>query len=217
MSKACTERREKARKARDTSALRKKIYAQSTRGLHNTTRAPLLFPLMSLRKIRIRPARRTVSGPSPLVLFLFFTKPSPHTHKQTSIDRGQEFEDGFQLLSQAITEIFRKNAKSLSYEVLYRTTYNLTLHQFGEKLYDGVTDVIARHLESIAQDTVVPAFADSSGGVDAGAAFLKTVKRVWDDFTTGMDMIQKVLNYLVTNTLFWSNKKIHANYVAASK
>lgn len=118
------------------------------------------------------------------------------------MDRAQEFDDGFQLLSQAITEIFRKNAKSLSYEVLYRTTYNLTLRQFGERLYHGVKEVVGEYLENTAEEAIVPAFVNTSGesagsGADAGANFLKTVKRVWDDYVTAMDMIQKFLRYLV--------------------
>ncbi|KAI9472899.1 Cullin [Zychaea mexicana] len=133
---------------------------------------------MSFRRLKIRPAK-----------------------KPATVDRAQEFDDGFQLLSQAITEIFRKNAKSLSYEVLYRTTYNLTLRQFGERLYHGVKEVVANYLEDTAEEAIVPAFVNTSGesagsGADAGANLLKTVKRVWDDYTTAMDMIQKFLRYL---------------------
>ncbi|KAI8146282.1 Cullin [Fennellomyces sp. T-0311] len=133
---------------------------------------------MSFRRLKIRPAK-----------------------KPATIDRAHEFDEGFQLLSQAITEIFRKNAKSLSYEVLYRTTYNLTLRQFGERLYHGVREVVGTYLENTAEEAIVPAFVNTSGestgsGADAGANFLKTVKRVWDDYTTAMDMIQKFLRYL---------------------
>lgn len=113
------------------------------------------------------------------------------------MDRAKEYDEGFELLSDAIKEIFRKNAKSLSYESLYRTTYNLTLAQHGEKLYYGVKDVVANYLDHVAEETIVPAFVSSSDGADAGANFLKTVKRVWDDYTTAMDMIQKSLRYLV--------------------
>lgn len=73
-------------------------------------------------------------------------------------------------------------------------------------------DVVACHLEKTAEEVIVPAFvnntatssptdAGASGSADAGAAFLKTVKRVWDDYTTAMDMIQKILYYLVRKDL----------------
>lgn len=83
--------------------------------------------------------------------------------------------------------------------MLYRTTYNLTLRQHGEKLYHGVKDVVSAYLEQTAEEVIVPAFSGTAekSGADEGAIFLKTVKRVWDDYTTAMDMIQKVLYYLV--------------------
>ncbi|CDH58031.1 cullin-domain-containing protein [Lichtheimia corymbifera JMRC:FSU:9682] len=130
---------------------------------------------MSFRRLRVRPAK-----------------------KLATVDRAKEYDEGFELLSDAIKEIFRKNAKSLSYESLYRTTYNLTLAQHGEKLYYGVKDVVANYLDHVAEEVIVPAFVSSSDGADAGANFLKTVKRVWDDYTTAMDMIQKSLRYLDT-------------------
>ncbi|KAI8086346.1 Cullin [Halteromyces radiatus] len=144
---------------------------------------------MSIRKTRIKPPKRTIST-----------------------DRNQDYEEGFQVLCKAITEIFHKNARNLSYELLYRTAYNLTLHQHGERLYEGVKGVIADYLETVAEQSIVPAFvitagtAAGNGGsalnvidgsrADAGASFLKTVKLVWDDYTTAMTMIQYTLHYL---------------------
>ncbi|ORZ13252.1 Cullin [Absidia repens] len=132
---------------------------------------------MSIRKTRIKPAKRL-----------------------TSIDRGQDYEEGFQILCKAITEIFHKNAKNLSYELLYRTAYNLTLHQHGERLYEGVKGVIADYLDTVAEKSIVPAFvitgSSDGAGADAGASFLKTVKLVWDDYTAAMTMIHYALYYL---------------------
>ncbi|KAG0193393.1 Cullin-3 [Apophysomyces sp. BC1034] len=123
--------------------------------------------------------------------------------RPSSVDREQEFQAGFQLLSRAIKEIFHKNSKALSYEELYRTTFNLTIHAFGEEIYRGVKDVIGEYLEGIAEEIVVAAFVNTStagesagSGTDSGATFLKTVKSVWDDYTAAMGMIQTVLYYL---------------------
>jgi cullin 3 len=84
---------------------------------------------------------------------------------------------------------------------LYRTAYKLTIRQFGERLYHDVEKVIAQYLESTAEKTIVPAFinssSESSSTADAGALFLQTIKRVWDDFTTAIDLILQVLYYLV--------------------
>ncbi|ORX61458.1 Cullin-domain-containing protein [Hesseltinella vesiculosa] len=121
-------------------------------------------------------------------------------------DRGHDYDEGFQILRRAITEIFYKNAKSLSFELLYRTAYNLTLHQHGERLYEDVKSVIANYLESVAESTIVPAFVGTTtvttslhsmeGNADGGASFLKTVKLLWDDYTAAMTMISYALYYL---------------------
>lgn len=90
----------------------------------------------------------------------------------------------------------------MSYELLYRTAYKLTIRQFGERLYHDVEREIAQYLESTAEKTIVPAFinssSESSSTADAGSAFLKTVKKVWDDFTTAINLILQVLYYLVS-------------------
>ncbi|KAI9249557.1 Cullin [Sporodiniella umbellata] len=129
---------------------------------------------MSLKKGRIRPPKRAFG-----------------------IDQTQEYEEGFSILSNAISVIFNRNARELSYELLYRTAYRLTMRQFAERLYHDVEKVIADYLETIAQEVVVPAFIHTkTDTVDAGASFLKTVKRVWDDYTTAVELILQVFNYL---------------------
>ncbi|RCH98771.1 cullin-3 [Rhizopus azygosporus] len=129
---------------------------------------------MSLKKGRIRPPKRA-----------------------PGIDQTQEYEEGFEILSNAIMVIFQKQARELSYELLYRTAYKLTMRQFGEKLYHDVEKVIADHLEKTAQETIVPAFVHTkTDTADAGASFLKTIKRVWDDYTTAIELILQVLTYL---------------------
>ncbi|KAI7870495.1 Cullin [Mucor mucedo] len=120
--------------------------------------------------------------------------------KRMTVDNTQEYDEGFDILSSAITVIFQKQARELSYELLYRTAYKLTIRQFGERLYHDVEKVIAQYLESTAEKTIVPAFinssSESSSTADAGALFLQTIKRVWDDFTTAIDLILQVLYYL---------------------
>ncbi|GAA5808944.1 hypothetical protein MFLAVUS_002344 [Mucor flavus] len=120
--------------------------------------------------------------------------------KRIPIDNTQEYEEGFDVISGAITVIFQQQARELSYELLYRTAYKLTIRQFGERLYHDVEREIAQYLESTAEKTIVPAFinssSESSSTADAGSAFLKTVKKVWDDFTTAINLILQVLYYL---------------------
>jgi len=118
------------------------------------------------------------------------------------MDHTQEYEEGFEILSNAITVIFQKQARELSYELLYRTAYKLTIRQFGERLYHDVEKVIVDYLETTAEQAIVPAFTNTSveaSTADEGASFLKTVKKVWDDFKAAIDLILQVLYYLVCN------------------
>ncbi|GAN08649.1 cullin-domain-containing protein [Mucor ambiguus] len=131
---------------------------------------------MSLKKGRIRPVKR-----------------------MPVMDHTQEYEEGFEILRNAITVIFQKQARELSYELLYRTAYKLTIRQFGERLYHDVAKVIADYLETTAEQAIVPAFINTSiekSTADEGASFLKTVKKVWDDFKAAIDLILQVLYYL---------------------
>ncbi|CEP08220.1 hypothetical protein [Parasitella parasitica] len=96
------------------------------------------------------------------------------------MDYTQEYDEGFEILSNAITVIFQKQARELSYELLYHTAYKLTIRQFGERLYHDVEKVIANYLENIAEQSIVPAFINTSvetSTADEGVSFLKTVKK----------------------------------------
>jgi cullin 3 len=80
----------------------------------------------------------------------------------------------------------------------------LTIRQFGERLYHDVEYEIADYLDNTAQVNIVPAFINSSADTstaDEGASFLKTVKKVWDDYRTAIDLILQVLYYLVKNLM----------------
>ena len=52
------------------------------------------------------------------------------------------------LLKNAIQEIQKKNNSGLSFEELYRNAYTMVLHKHGERLYNGLKEVVTQHLES---------------------------------------------------------------------
>ena len=107
--------------------------------------------------------------------------------------------------------------------VLYKRESAL-LHRFGgivvplnlvdgDQLYTGVKQLVAEHLDSLAEDRIVPAFPRSSGthgagklggGAEAverameGDRFLKSVKGVWEDHTGSMRKLKDVLRYMVS-------------------
>lgn len=63
-------------------------------------------------------------------------------------------------LSQAFREIYNKNADALSFEELYRNAYNMVLQKMGERLYNGVKEVITEHLNEVTRIKILPAFSN---------------------------------------------------------
>ena len=83
----------------------------------------------------------------------------------------------------------------------------------GDQLYNGVKELVAQHLDTLAEQKVVPAFPRSSGthgagkmggGAEAieraleGDMFLKALKGVWEDHTGSMHKITAVVRYMVS-------------------
>ncbi|KAI6192410.1 CULLIN-2 domain-containing protein [Aphelenchoides bicaudatus] len=99
-----------------------------------------------------------------------------------------QFVDGiWNMLQTALNEILNKNNSGLSFEELYRNAYTLVLHKRGDKLYDGLQNVVGNHMRDKIRNQVEAAI---NGG------FLDTLKRLWDDHTTAMIMIRDILMYM---------------------
>ncbi|KAL3106907.1 hypothetical protein niasHT_010822 [Heterodera trifolii] len=93
----------------------------------------------------------------------------------------------WELLRKAIQEIQRKNNSGLSFEELYRNAYTMVLHKHGDKLYEGLKEVVREHLQTKVREIVVEAI---------NGRFLEVLNRVWADHTTSMVMIRDILMYL---------------------
>ena len=89
----------------------------------------------------------------------------------------------WQTLHDAICEIHRQNASGLSFEELYRNAYNMVLHKFGDKLYNGLTETITSHLRTVAA-AVIAANDDE---------FLGELKEKWDKHKLSSIMIRDIL------------------------
>uniref|UniRef100_A0A914HNV9 Cullin family profile domain-containing protein n=1 Tax=Globodera rostochiensis TaxID=31243 RepID=A0A914HNV9_GLORO len=74
-----------------------------------------------------------------------------------------------------------------TFEELYRNAYTMVLHKHGDKLYEGLKEVVREHLQTRIRDVVV----ESING-----RFLEVLNRVWTDHTTSMVMIRDILMYL---------------------
>ncbi|KAJ3342199.1 hypothetical protein HDU93_002989 [Gonapodya sp. JEL0774] len=107
------------------------------------------------------------------------------------------FRETWQKLSQAITEIYKKNNSYLSFEELYRSAYNLVLQKNGGALYNGVRDDITGHLQKLTTDRLHPVFPHDGSLAAERAEFLRTlVREVWDHHVVCMGMIRDILMYM---------------------
>lgn len=93
----------------------------------------------------------------------------------------------WELLKNAIQEIQKKNNSGLSFEELYRNAYTMVLHKHGEKLYNGLRDVVTEHLVGKVRKDV----QDSLNNY-----FLPTLNTAWNDHQTSMVMIRDILMYM---------------------
>lgn len=120
------------------------------------------------------------------------------------------------LLANAIDEIYNRNASQLSFEELYRSAYNLVLHKHGAVLYEGVSAKIQQHLmETVTSNLqVISASTTTSsaammdfkddGGSGSGSSssnasnmlFLEAVANAWNEHTVTMVMIRDILMYM---------------------
>uniref|UniRef100_T1KLS9 Cullin family profile domain-containing protein n=2 Tax=Tetranychus urticae TaxID=32264 RepID=T1KLS9_TETUR len=90
-------------------------------------------------------------------------------------------------LKNAIQEIQKKNNSGLSFEELYRNAYTMVLHKHGEKLYNGLRQVVQDHLDNKVRQDVLAAINNN---------FLKTLNQAWNDHQTSMVMIRDILMYM---------------------
>ncbi len=82
----------------------------------------------------------------------------------------------------------------------------------GDQLYNGVKALVAEHLETLAEEKIVPTFPRSGGTVGSGKLgggaeavergmegdrFLRALKGVWEDHTGSMRKLKDVLKYMV--------------------
>ncbi|XP_031564739.1 cullin-3-B-like, partial [Actinia tenebrosa] len=84
-------------------------------------------------------------------------------------------EDIWNLLKNAIQEIQKKNNSGLSFEELYRNAYTMVLHKHGERLYNGLKQVVTEHLEEKIRKEVVASLSNN---------FLDTLNAAWNDHQT---------------------------------
>lgn len=95
------------------------------------------------------------------------------------------------------------NASNLSFEENYRYAYNMVLYKKEEMLYNGVAELVAEHLDVLANEKIIPRFPSASIGgsmpekAQQGELLLKGLREVWDDHEGIMTKLGQLLKYLV--------------------
>lgn len=92
----------------------------------------------------------------------------------------------WETLRLAIQKINDRKTSELSFEELYRLSYNMVLHKHGDVLYNGLTVALTEHLASIASSV---ASADN-------VVFLIQLQTQWSWFKISLNHIRDILMYM---------------------
>ncbi|KAK3845934.1 MAG: Cullin [Linnemannia gamsii] len=117
-----------------------------------------------------------------------------------------DYDTHWTTLQNAIITIHEQKAYMLSYEEIYRCGYNLVIHKWGERLYNGVKELIEQYLESEAESKIVPVLGIADTSPAEGVQVLKVMQKLWRHHVTCLLMMSDILvhmdrNYVVANRL----------------
>lgn len=132
-----------------------------------------------------------------------------------------DFDNTWNTLANAFTEIHTKNASKLSFEELYRAAYKLVLKKKGEELYnrvnnfekDWLSQTVKAQIRALLSGSALPGEDESFGKSpqerrDAGERFLRGLKDAWVDHQTCMSMLTDVLMYMVSGKVLRSSGEL---------
>ncbi|KAJ3538210.1 hypothetical protein NMY22_g5259 [Coprinellus aureogranulatus] len=88
------------------------------------------------------------------------------TEPDMGIQHGADFsaDKTWLALSNSIREVQNHNASNLSFEENYRYAYNMVLYKKEDMLYNGVAQLVAQHLDTLANEKIIPRFPAGSIG-----------------------------------------------------
>ncbi|PYH77726.1 cullin protein [Aspergillus uvarum CBS 121591] len=125
-------------------------------------------------------------------------------------NKGDDFETNWVDLSTSLKKIHTKDASNLSFEQLYRNSYNIVLMMRGEDLYERIKKLEQDWLEDEVKTRVTAAISSSlllakelaevqdqaNERREAGERFLAAMKEAFEDHQLCMGMITDVLMYM---------------------
>ncbi|PWY91848.1 SCF ubiquitin ligase subunit CulC [Aspergillus sclerotioniger CBS 115572] len=121
-----------------------------------------------------------------------------------------DFDGNWRDLSTSLRKIHTKDASNLSFEQLYRNSYNIVLMMRGEELYESIKVLEREWLEEEVYTRVTASISPSllvatqlvdvqdqaNERREAGERFLAVLKEAWEDHQLCMGMITDVLMYM---------------------
>lgn len=139
--------------------------------------------------------------------------------KATGGREDPNFEQSWEVLATAFSQIHHKNASTLSFEELFRSAYKLVLKKKHTELYANVTnferswlrDNVKIKVASHVAPTLLAGMGSQSSDAQAnerrqaGERFMICVKDVYSDQSLSMNMITDVLMYMVSPPVLLRN------------
>ncbi|TLD05570.1 uncharacterized protein PgNI_09335 [Pyricularia grisea] len=119
-----------------------------------------------------------------------------------------EFDQQWDVLREALTDIHNRNSSRLLFEHLYRASYKIVLKKQGERLYTLVQEfegkwfaeqVIPQLQAMIAPNLInvaVEAGTSAHERREMGDTFMKGLKEAWENHRMSMNMVADILMYL---------------------
>lgn len=138
---------------------------------------PFLHSILHTNTLLLSTAAATMSAKKGLVIQAF---------RHNSTMDTNEAKATLAALGDAIDEIYNRNASQLSYEEYYRKAYNMVLKKHGDLLYDGIKQILSKHLHKSAE---VIANAPNED-------FLTTLVQQWNAHDIAFGIVKGVLLYV---------------------
>ncbi|KAJ3360907.1 Cullin-3 [Allomyces javanicus] len=112
-----------------------------------------------------------------------------------------EHDASMDVVLRAMDVIYRRDASSLSFEEIYRSTYTLVLHKRGDDLHRRLLTTMQTILAADVAAKLAPLVGAGAGdfGGDQGRVFLRAVAGLWDHFATSLKLMGDVLMYMDKN------------------
>lgn len=100
-------------------------------------------------------------------------------------------------LRDAISEINNRNTSNLSFEQLYRFSYNMVLHRHGDVLYDGLVNLLTTHLAGVATEI----------REQNPPMLLAETQRQWKWFSLSLAHVRDIMMYMDRHYVRMRHKK----------